>query len=164
MLALYALLYTPTGALPVFTVHLDSGLGASSLRCRQVAAIAAFVAEKRGAELPAVITGDFNAEPDSDEIRLLEGHKTAPAVPGQVFVDAWRFADAGSPEATWDRRNPHAAAWGVPSSRIDYVFVGMPVSGRGCVLGARRFGAPIDGVWASDHFGVLAHIAAGSRA
>jgi endonuclease/exonuclease/phosphatase family metal-dependent hydrolase len=160
MPALHAVVDTPTGRLPVFTVHLDSAPGASSLRCRQVAALAAFVAEKGDGDLPAVITGDFNAEPDSDEIRLLEGHKTAPAVPGQVFVDAWRFADAGSPDATWDSCNPHAAALGFPDSRIDYVFVGMPASGRGRVLGVRRFGAaPVDGVWASDHFGVLAHIA-----
>jgi endonuclease/exonuclease/phosphatase family metal-dependent hydrolase len=158
--ALYALVHTPTGLLPVFTVHLDSAPGASSLRCRQVAALAALVTEKGRGNLPAVVTGDFNAEPDSDEIRLLEGHKTAPAVPGQVLVDAWRFADAGSPEATWDTRNPHAAPLGFPDSRIDYVFVGMPVSGRGRVLGARRFGAaPVDGVWPSDHYGVLAHIA-----
>jgi endonuclease/exonuclease/phosphatase family metal-dependent hydrolase len=161
MPALHAVVDTPAGGLPVFAVHLDSALGASSLRCRQVAALAAFVAEKSKGNLPAVITGDFNAEPDSDEIRLLEGHKTAPAVPGQVFVDAWRFADPGSPEATWDSRNPHAAASGFPDSRIDYVFVEMPASGRGRVLGARRFGtAPVDGVWPSDHFGVLAHIAA----
>ena len=163
MLALYALVRTPAGELPFFTVHLESAPGASSVRCRQVAAIAALVAEKGGADLPAVITGDFNAEPDSDEIRLLEGHKTAPAVPGQVFVDAWRFADAGAPGATWDSSNPHAAALGFPSSRIDYVFLGMAVRGRGRVIGVRRFGVvPVDGVWASDHFGVLAHLAAGS--
>jgi endonuclease/exonuclease/phosphatase family metal-dependent hydrolase len=161
MPALHALVDTPTGGLPVFTVQLDSAPGASALRCRQVAALAALVAEKGDGDLPAVITGDFNAEPDSDEIRLLEGHKTAPAVPGQVFVDAWRFEDAGSPGATWDSCNPHAAAMGFPDARIDYVFVGMPVSGRGRVLGVRRFGAaPVDGVWASDHFGVVAHIAA----
>jgi endonuclease/exonuclease/phosphatase family metal-dependent hydrolase len=159
--ALHAVVDTPSGGLPIFTVHLDSAPGASSLRCRQVAALAALIAETGEGDLPAVITGDFNAEPDSDEIRLLEGHKTAPAVPGQVFVDAWRFAEAGSPAATWDSRNPHAAALGFPDSRIDYVFVGMPISGRGRVLGVRRFGAAaVDGVWPSDHFGVLAHIAA----
>jgi endonuclease/exonuclease/phosphatase family metal-dependent hydrolase len=163
MMALYAVVDTPAGGLPVFTVHLDSAPGASSVRCRQVAAVAALVAEKGEGQLPAVITGDFNAEPDSDEIRLLEGHRTAPAVPGQVFVDAWRFADAAAAGATWDRRNPHVAALGFPDSRIDYVFVGMPVAGRGCVLGARRFGtAPLDGIWASDHCGVLAHIATGT--
>ena len=36
---------------------------------------------------------------------------------------------------------------------------------RGCVVGVRRFGtAPVDGIWASDHFGVLAHIAAAGPA
>jgi endonuclease/exonuclease/phosphatase family metal-dependent hydrolase len=165
MMALHAVVGTPVGGLSVFSVHLDAAPGASSLRCRQVAALAAIVAEGGRGDLPVVVAGDFNAEPDSDEIRLFEGHKTAPAVPGQVFVDAWRFADPGSPQATWDRSNPHAAALGFPDSRIDYVFVGSPVEGRGRVLGARRFAAaPIDGVWASDHFGVLAHIAADAPA
>jgi endonuclease/exonuclease/phosphatase family metal-dependent hydrolase len=165
MLALHAVADTPAGGLPVFTVHLDASPGASSLRCRQAAVLATLVAETGQEDLPAVVVGDFNAEPDSDEVRLFEGHKTAPAVPGQVFVDAWRFAEAGSPQATWDRRNPHVAALGFPDSRIDYVFVGSPVKGRGRVLGARRFAtAPVDGVWPSDHFGVLAHIAAAAPA
>lgn len=162
MMALYAVVDAPSGRLPVFTIQLESAPGASAVRCRQVVALAELVARKGEGDLPPVITGDFNAEPDSDEIRLVEGHKTAPAVPGQVFVDAWRFAEPHYAGATWDRGNPYVAASGFPDSRIDYVFVGMPApGGAGRILGVERFAAaPVDGVWASDHFGVLAYIAA----
>ena len=51
------------------------------------------LARARG--LPVVVLGDMNAEPDSDEIRLLCGHKTAPAREGFVLVDAWRYAAEG---------------------------------------------------------------------
>jgi len=108
-----------------------------------------------------VLAGDLNAEPDSDEVRLLCGHKTAPVVPGHVLVDAWRWADPGDPGWTWDRRNPHVAATGEPSARIDHVLVGPPTSdGRGAVLGARLAGnAPVEGVWPSDHAAVVVDLA-----
>jgi endonuclease/exonuclease/phosphatase family metal-dependent hydrolase len=144
----------PSGRLPVFTTHLDSAPGGSVTRCTQVAAMARFVARHSGSGLPPVVTGDLNAEPDSDEIRLLGGHLTAPAVPGLVLVDAWRWAEANDPGWTFDARNPYVA--GVPSSRIDYVLLG---------LGARvtRIGlvgaGPVDGVWPSDHAGVVADLA-----
>jgi hypothetical protein len=57
-----------------------------------------------------VVTGDLNAEPDADEIRLLGGYKTAPVVPGLVLVDAWSYVDPMTPGWTWDRRRP---SWSV---------------------------------------------------
>ena len=42
-----------------------------------------------------MLCGDFNAEPDSDEIRMLTG-LAAVAVPKQVFVDAWRACGDGA--------------------------------------------------------------------
>jgi len=94
----------------------------SAGRCEQAVAIAGFVAgHTPGEGHPAVLTGDFNAEPDSDEMRLLGGHKTATAVPrGLVLVDAWRYRDPPSADLTWNRRNPHVLASREPSARIDY--------------------------------------------
>lgn len=114
----------------------------------------------RGPGVPAGGTGDLNAEPDADEIRLLGGHKTAPVVPGLVLVDAWRYADPMSPGWTWDRRNPYVAATGEPSARIDYVLVGLPAaSGAGQVRSVRLIGdRPVHGIWPSDHAGVLAEL------
>lgn len=150
---LHALVETPHGTLPVFTTHLESSPSASAARCEQVAAVARCVATHAG-DRPPVLAGDFNAEPDSDEMRLLGGHLTAPAVPGLVLVDAWRWAADGDPGWTWDRRHPfiHAS----PSARIDYVLLGPGQD----VADVRVVGnAPVDGVWPSDHAAVLAELA-----
>jgi endonuclease/exonuclease/phosphatase family metal-dependent hydrolase len=108
-----------------------------------------------------VLTGDLNAEPDADEIRLLCGHKTAPVVPALVLVDAWRYADPAAPGDTWDRRNPHVRATYEPGARIDYVLVGVPgPRGIGHVVAARRTGdVPVAGVWPSDHAAVMVDLA-----
>ena len=108
---------------------------------------------------PPVVTGDLNAEPDSDELRLLGGLLTAPAVPDLVLLDAWRYAEPGDPGFSWDRRNGYQADSPIPDSRIDYVLVGLAPDGRGRVRSARLAGtAPVDGVWPSDHFAVVADI------
>lgn len=162
---LHALIDSPAGPIPFFTTQLNSAPHQSALRCGQAAAIAAFVAgNSAGAGHPPVLTGDFNAEPDSDEMRLLGGHKTAPAVPGLVLVDAWRYVEPPSAGWTWDRRNPHVMASLEPSARIDYILVGPPSAGaRGSVQAARLVGEqPVKGVWPSDHAGVLAELRAHS--
>jgi endonuclease/exonuclease/phosphatase family metal-dependent hydrolase len=154
---LFARIQTPTGPVPCFTTQLTSAIGQSAVRCQQVAALGRFVAARTGPGFPPVVTGDLNAEPDADEIRLLGGHKTAPVVPGPVLVDTWSYADPRAPGWTWDRRNPHVAATGEPSARIDYILVGLPsASGAGQVRSVRLIGDwPVDGVWPSDHAGVL---------
>jgi endonuclease/exonuclease/phosphatase family metal-dependent hydrolase len=162
--AVHARINAPGGELPFFTTHLTHQPDGSAQRVAQVRALAGFVAAHRdGAAYPPVVTGDLNAEPDSDEVRLLCGHKTAPAREGFVLVDAWRYAPSDALGWTWDRANPHVLATMEPSSRIDYVLVGPPRSGRrGAVLSARRIGAePVEGVWPSDHAGVLAELESG---
>ncbi len=146
----------PVGRIPFFTTQLNSAADDSAVRCRQVAAIAALVARHGSDGFPPILTGDFNAQPEADEIRLMEGHLTAPAVPGLLLIDSWRYADPTSPGLTWDRRNPHVAASLEPSARIDYVFVGPPgPAGRGHVRSVRLVGDTArDGVWPSDHAGV----------
>ena len=78
-----------------------------------------------------------------------------------VFIDGWRAGGTG-PGITWDNRNPFAATDHEPDRRIDYVFVGYPRDGgRGQVVRAELVGtAPVDGVWPSDHFGVVADLRA----
>ena len=77
---------------------------------------------------------------------------------GFVLAGAWDYARPLEPSCTWDRRNPHVAATLEPDARIDYVFVGPPDGdGLGLVLHVGLMGTePVGGVWASDHFGVLA--------
>ena len=96
-------------------------------------------------------------------MRLLEGVLTRPAVPGLVLVDAWRYAAAGDPGLTWDRTNPHVAATGEPSGRIDYVLVGLPsAGGYAQVVTAGLLGdRPRGGMWPSDHAGVVVDVVLG---
>ncbi|MFF8972264.1 endonuclease/exonuclease/phosphatase family protein [Streptomyces sp. NPDC014995] len=162
--ALYARLAAPGHDIPFFTTHLTSALHASAVRCRQVTALAELVARHRGGtDFPPVVTGDFNALPDSDEIRLFGGYRTAPAVPGQVLYDAWEYADPSAPAATWTPDNPYTARVLEPAARIDYIHVGPPGPlGEGHVRRIRRAGdGPVGGVWPSDHAAVVADLAPG---
>jgi endonuclease/exonuclease/phosphatase family metal-dependent hydrolase len=158
--AVHARVDTPGGTLPMFTTHLTYGLGRSQVRTAQARRLAEFVAEHAGERAyPPVVTGDLNAEPSSDELRLLGGLLTAPAVPGLVLIDAWRHADAGHPGLTWDHRNGYLANSIVPDSRIDYILTGPSMQGRGRVRSAGLAGTtPVDGTWPSDHFAVVAEI------
>lgn len=164
-LALYARLDAPDHPVPFFTTHLASPLHASAVRCQQVTALSEFIATHRaGTDFPPIVTGDFNALPDSDEIRLFNGVRTAPAVPGQSFFDTWDYADPGIPGATWDITNPYVHPGLGPSARIDYIHVGAPAGpeGEGTVRAVRRAGAgPVDGVWPSDHAAVVADLSGG---
>jgi endonuclease/exonuclease/phosphatase family metal-dependent hydrolase len=158
--ALHARIDTPGGALPMFTTHLTYRPGGSQVRLPQVRRLATLVAEEAAdCSYPPVVTGDLNAEPDSDELRLLGGLLTAPAVPGLVLIDAWRYADPADPGFTWDRRNSYQADTVLPDSRIDYLLVGLHRNGHGRVLSARLAGAtPVEDVWPSDHFAVVADL------
>ncbi len=144
----------------MFTTHLTWGLGRSALRVAQVRALAGFIADhSAGCTYPPVVTGDFNAEPGSDELRLLGGLLADPAVPGLVLLDSWRYADPRDPGFTWDLRNPYQDDSLIPNSRIDYILVGLPWEGRGRVESVRLAGnAPVHGVWPSDHFAVVADL------
>jgi endonuclease/exonuclease/phosphatase family metal-dependent hydrolase len=159
--ALHARLDAPGGALPFFTTHLTHRPDASAERVAQVRELAGFVGEhSAGCPYPPVVTGDFNAEPGSDEMRLLGGLLTAPVWTGQVLVDAWRYARPGDPGFTWDLRNPHVGVGGLVDARVDYVLVGAPRSGRGRVRSVRLAGTDaVDGMVASDHYAVVADLA-----
>ncbi|WP_369068473.1 endonuclease/exonuclease/phosphatase family protein [Kineococcus terrestris] len=161
--ALQVLVEAPGRLLPVTTTHLNSSPAESAVRCEQVRALVRFVAERRDRSwYPPVLTGDFNAVPESDEVRLACGYQTAGPVEGFVLLDSWRFAEPGDPGLSWDRRNPWVARVHQPSARIDYVLVGlMPFTGEGAVLGARLAGTePEDGVWPSDHAAVVVDLRA----
>jgi endonuclease/exonuclease/phosphatase family metal-dependent hydrolase len=161
---LHASLDSPAGRLPFFTTQLSAFPGRSALRCAQVRRVAAFVAEHAPDDgLPPVVTGDLNAVPESDEVRLLEGFLTEPAVPDLLLVDAWRYAAPGDRGSTWNRGNPHAAVTGEPDARIDYVLVGTPrAAGAALVRGARVVGdGPVGGVWPSDHAAVVVDLTLG---
>lgn len=146
---------TPAGSCRVLTVHLTS-TPSSRLRCEQIRAVAAHLAAAPPTDLPPVVLGDFNAESDSDEMRLLEGLLTEPAEPGLLLINTRRWA-ADPAAATFTPANPHVVVTGAPPVGIDHVLVGLgrgtvPVQIERCAV----FGdAPINGVWPSDHAGVV---------
>ena len=156
---LFAELDGPNGPIQVFATHLNWRFDHSHVRQKQVSEVVRFVASKRPRRYPPIVCGDFNAEPASEEIRMMTGLTTCP-VEGLVFRDAWRDGGDGSDGFTWDNRNAFAAAELEPDRRIDYIFVGWPKDrGAGHVVGCRLAGnEPVDGVWPSDHFAVVAEL------
>jgi endonuclease/exonuclease/phosphatase family metal-dependent hydrolase len=157
---------TPHGTLPVFVTHLNWKLHHGAVRFRQVKFIAARVFERepvRGPHLPPVLMGDFNADPDADEMRFLRGLK----VDGDesvFFADAWLYGGDGGPGATFALENAFAAAAHEPSRRIDYIFVrgpdsllrGEPV--RTALAFDRAESRGDQRVWPSDHYGVVSDV------
>ncbi|GAA2143604.1 endonuclease/exonuclease/phosphatase family protein [Actinomadura napierensis] len=158
-LAVSATVRGPRGALHVFGVGLAYKLGHSGQRQEQVRDLAAYVRETAGRETPVVVAGDFNAGPDSDEIRMLTGH-AAVGAPGVVFYDAWEMAGDGTPGHTWSNANPWARPVLWPDRRIDHIFSAWPrAGGAGHPVHCELLGVePVDGVVASDHYGVLADL------
>ena len=154
------------------TVDIDAPIGPISFTCThlhwrfhhgvtreaQVVALCDEVlASRRRGGFPPIIAGDFNAEPDSDEIRFMTGSHS---IDGRsvYFHDAWRVAGEAGRGATWSNRNPYAKANLEPERRIDYIFAGYPLQGGVGMLKSCRVVCDDekDGVWPSDHFGVLA--------
>lgn len=146
--------------------HLEHGLDRSATRMAQAAALARHLATCLGDDdarrdgIPAVLGGDLNAVPWSDEVRGLTG-ASGPHVPGLVLVDAWEAAGNDGRGDTWATANPRVPRRAVhPNRRLDYVMVTWPRRrGSGhvdrCHLAATT---PVDGVWPSDHFAVVADI------
>lgn len=156
---LFAEVKGPRGPLHVYSTHLNWKLEHSHLRQQQVTEIARFVASRERPKHPPIVCGDFNAEPTSEEIRMMTGATSCP-VEDLCFRDAWRDGGDGGAGHTWDNRNPFARQELEPDRRIDYVFIGPPQEGgAGHVLDCRVVGdEPVDHVWPSDHFGVLAEL------
>jgi endonuclease/exonuclease/phosphatase family metal-dependent hydrolase len=145
-------------------------LDAESARERQVVAITELDARHRRA-LPTIIAGDFNAGPDAASIRYLKG-KQSLAGRSVHYHDAWAGAGEG-PGHTWTVDNPNAKVGadqivGQPGyrERFDYVFVGgwdaHPKAYARVQSATLVFDQPIDGVWASDHFGVMVDLEIGN--
>jgi endonuclease/exonuclease/phosphatase family metal-dependent hydrolase len=150
----------PRGPIEVFCTHLNWRLDQSAVRQDQVRALCEFVAETAERRtFPPVVGGDFNAEPDAEEIRLLTGLAAVPVL-GHVFLDAWRTAGDGGAGYTWSNANPFAAVDCEPDRRIDYVLVGYPQDhGAGQVTSARvEATEPVDGIHPSDHAAIYAEL------
>lgn len=157
--AFYAQIEGDRGTIDLFTVILHYPLDASAERLAQVGRLASLVEDAVHRRRALIVCGDFNAGPDSDELRVLTG-RSAPLRPGVVFYDAWEMAGDGGPGHTWSNRNPLAAISMFPNRRLDYVLSAWPRKGglghptRCELLGVRNSDLP----QLSDHYGVLADL------
>jgi endonuclease/exonuclease/phosphatase family metal-dependent hydrolase len=145
---------------------------AEAARERQAIAITDLDARHRR-DLPTIIAGDFNAAPDAASIRYLTGCQSLDGR-SVCYHDAWAVAGEG-PGYTWTVDNPNASLGAGQisrqpgdRSRFDYVFVGSwdahPKAHALVRTAKLAFDQAIDGVWASDHFGVVVDLEVGRDA
>ena len=141
-------------------------LAAESARERQAVALTDLDARHRQA-LPTIIAGDFNATPDAASIRYLRGLQSLGGRSVR-YHDAWEVAGQGDGH-TWSVHNPNARSEiGMivrqphHRRRVDYVFVGSWDAHPKATCEVRAvslaFDQPVDGIWLSDHFGVVADL------
>lgn len=131
-------------------------------RLLQAVRVAAFVEDqvaRRGGH--AVVAGDLDADPDSASVRFWTGREPAGDT-SVCYRDAWDRAHPGEPGPTFAAGNPlfNRADW--PYQRIDYVLVRCDARGPTLNVTAcdRIFDRAEGGVWASDHFGLVADLEA----
>lgn len=169
----WELFHAETAGIDFFSTHLTPAPTDGLHRIVQVQAIDEHIKRIRGNRdqhvfgrervgMPVVLCGDFNAEPDSDEIRFLT---SLTPLNGKTtfYQDAWRVAGDFGPGYTQDwRDNPTSASLNVHRKRIDYVFVGDAFRREGSagrVLDAEVvFNTKMTDVMASDHWGIRAEI------
>lgn len=149
----------PFGPIGFTVTHLNWKPHQGWVRERQVVAVCALSRRRRSAHgFPPIIAGDFNAEPDSTEIRYIKGLH---ALDGRsvYYRDAWALAGDGH-GITWSNGNPYAHQPLEPDRRIDYIFAGPPrPDGVGMIESCRVVcDMEEDGAWPSDHFGLYAEL------
>lgn len=111
-----------------------------------------------------VLVGDFDADPEAASIRFWTGHQSIADI-SVCYRDAWGSTHSEDPGHTFTPASPVVKNespfrdW--PFRRIDYVFVRFGAHGgeaMDILACARIFDKPVDGVWASDHFGLVADL------
>ena len=157
--AQYAEVAGPRGPIQVYGLVMDAWwFDQSQARQDAVRGLLAHVDQHQDPRVPLVVAGDFNADPDSDEIRMVTGRTAAPA-PGLSFYDAWEVAGTG-PGHTWSNTNHWATQLLWPDRRIDYIFAAAPrPGGAGHPRQAALLGTePTGSVQPSDHYAVRASL------
>jgi endonuclease/exonuclease/phosphatase family metal-dependent hydrolase len=113
-----------------------------------------------GRDIHVVFAGDFTADPDAASVRFLTGRQSLDGT-SVCYRDAWEAVKPGDPGETFTPRNPLVADWDWPFRRLDYILVRCGKHGGPTLEIAaceRIFHEPVHGVWASDHFGVVADL------
>ncbi len=144
-------------ALALFNTHLSWKADENDIRMKQTLELEAFVRKISGRlkeqakDLPAVILGDLNAGPDTPSVRYLREKLK--------WCDTFEAKNPGGPGRTWDYRNPYAEAERekMAERRIDFIFIRERAGLLKNIKSSKVvFDQPsAEGVWPSDHFGVM---------
>ncbi len=137
-------------AVDAYSTHLHHTAGGGAIRATQIRHLLGYVDSTRGGG-PVVIAGDFNCELGSPEMNLVTAR----------YDDAFH---AVHPDVGRARATTYNVRFGADPGAIDHVFVERRGARRLIPLAARVIFDSVgpDSVWASDHFGVVAKLGAGT--
>jgi endonuclease/exonuclease/phosphatase family metal-dependent hydrolase len=143
---------------PNFELHLEHERGLQAVATASL--VERLVAER---ERHVVVAGDFDATPDSASLRFWRGRQGLGDT-SVCYRDAWEHIHGDEPGHTFTPETPLVAEGTWPldrGRRIDYVLVRCAEHGPSLDITAcaRTFDRPVDGIWGSDHFGVVADLA-----
>jgi endonuclease/exonuclease/phosphatase family metal-dependent hydrolase len=123
------------------------------------------ISERRGLR-HVVLAGDLDATPDAASVRFWRGRQSLGDM-SVCYRDAWGSTHPGEPGHTFTAENPLVTAenwdWELElGRRIDHILVRCSAHGPTLDIRAceRLFDEPVDGVWGSDHFGLIADLSA----
>lgn len=164
--ALVAEVMAPDPVGPLLLVNHFPQFGLDFERERELQAVTAAraVEELVGSRrLHVVVAGDFDAAPDAASVRFWGGRQSLDGT-SVCYRDAWESTHPDDPGHTFTADNPLLSEGTWPQElgrRIDYIMIrcrdhGPTLDVAAC---ARIFDQPLDGVWATDHFGVVADLA-----
>lgn len=154
---------TPVGQLVVAHHKPSWPFPAESERLQQATMAARRLEEEvAGRQVHAVVLGDFDATPDSASMQFLRGRRPVDGF-SVCYQDAWEYAHPREPGFTFEVSNPLVAQGEVGNAvtrKIDHVLVRSGLHGPTLRVADCRLvlDHPVDGVWASDHYGVLADL------
>jgi endonuclease/exonuclease/phosphatase family metal-dependent hydrolase len=132
-------------------------------RERQAVMVARFLEGHIGERhLHAVVLGDFDATPDSASMQFWRGRRPVDDI-SVCYQDAWEYRHPQEAGYTFDLANPLVRDGEVATAvtrKIDHILVRSELHGPTLVVAdcRRVLDEPVDGVWASDHFGVVADL------
>lgn len=170
--AVYAELEHPERNIYIATAHLSWGSLVEGERYREALALNSLMSSKLSPEsgkLPrepiGIITGDFNALPDSATLQYLRG-KSLEQGANTLWIDSWEQNQSAGYTSSLSNSNAHITALKsnlnteltMPERRIDYILsYGYAYGRAGSFRESKLFANhSVNGVIPSDHYGVIA--------
>jgi len=137
----------------------------------QAVAVGMFIEEHiNQSNKQVIMVGDHDADPNAASIRFWSGRQSLGKI-SVCYRDAWESMHPENPGHTFTPHNPLVRDEVVknmrpfrdwPFRRIDYIFLRQGAHGGNAldILACERiFDEPINGIWVSDHFGLIADFA-----